>query len=283
MADLAEPLIAPRSRIVRFVQARPLTTFFLLTYLWSWTLWGSLEILPQGLNANIDNLLSVIFIAGICGPTVAALVTSWIAYRSFRIARVWTGWRNLIIGLAFGLAAFFLCTVALSARAVINAPFSAMHWSALLHWSTYAINYSTLIGGPLNEEPGWRGFALPRLQQRYGPVRATLILAPLWAGWHLPMFLMPNWISANPWQFLLIVTGIAFLMTAAANLSKFNVLVAIVLHAFFNTSSAMSNALTAGLPNRVNVMTIYSICVLVCGTTVGLTGLAWHRKSKVAS
>jgi membrane protease YdiL (CAAX protease family) len=39
------------------------------------------------------------------------------------------------------------------------------------------------------EEPGWRDFALPRLQQRYGPLPATLILGPLWAGWHLPLFL----------------------------------------------------------------------------------------------
>jgi len=50
---------------------------------------------------------------------------------------------------------------------------------------------------------------------------------------------------------LLIVTGIAFLLTAAANLSKFNVIVAIVSHAFFNHSSAMTEALVQDLPSRV--------------------------------
>ena len=273
MADVAQPLTAPRSGIARFAQTRPLTTFFLLAYLWSWALWESIALLPQGQNASVDGILAVIFIVAGFGPTLAALVTSWLADRSPKICRIWTGWRSLMAGLVFGLAGFFLTTVALSSRAVVHAPFSALHWSALLHWSTYGINYSTWLGGPVNEEPGWRGFALPRLQQRYGPVRATLILSLLWAGWHLPLFQMPNWISANPWQFLLIVTGISFLLTAAANLSKFNVIVAIVLHAFFNTSSAMSNALTYGLPTRAHEMTVYTFFVLICGATLGITAL----------
>lgn len=280
MADLAPPLITHPSRVARFAQGHPLPTFFLLAYLWSWTLWEVIDLAPQGRYAWVDNLLGVIFIVGIFGPTVAALVTSWLADRSLKICRIWTGWRNLLAGLGFGLAAFFLTTVALSSRIVVHAPFSALHWSALLHWTTYGINYSTWIGGPVNEEPGWRGFALPRLQQQYGPVRATLILGALWAGWHLPLFQIPNWISANPWQFLLIVTGIAFLLTAAANLSKFNLIVAIVLHAFFNTSSAMSNALTQGLPARAHEMTTYTFFVLICGTAIGIAALGLTGKLK---
>lgn len=285
MADLSEPLATsifkPRSAAARFAQARPLTTFFVLAYAWSWTLWECVGmIVDRTSGSRFDFLLTVFFIFGSCGPTIAALITQWLAHRNLKICRLWTGWRNLVAGLGFGLVGFFLTTVALSSTVVVHSPFSALHWTALLHSSTYGINYSTLLGGPAPEEPGWRGFALPRLQERYGPVRATLILAPLWAGWHLPLFQMPNWISANPWQFVLILIGISFLLTAAANLSKFNVIVAIVLHAFFNTSSAMSNALTFGLPPRAHEMTIYTIFVLVCGSVVGLSGLWWSRNRK---
>jgi uncharacterized protein len=282
MADHAEPISTPQSAISRLVQAWPLSTFFVIAYAWSWTLWESVALL-QDRNRWIDSFLIVVFIAGICGPTIAALIVSSLAYRSLKICRIWTGWQSLTAGLGLGLVGFFLTTVVVPARAVIHAPFSALHWPALLHWSTYGINYSTLIGGPANEEPGWRGFALPRLQERYGPVRSTLILGPLWAGWHLPLFQMPNWISANPWQFLLILTGISFLLTAAANLSKFNVLIAISLHAFFNTSSAMSNALTFGLPRRTHEMTVYTLSVLVCGITLGMIGLLWSNEAKSAS
>ena len=38
--------------------------------------------------------------------------------------------------------------------------------------------------GPLGEELGWRGFALPRLLARFGPVTATLLLGCAWTFWH---------------------------------------------------------------------------------------------------
>jgi membrane protease YdiL (CAAX protease family) len=43
------------------------------------------------------------------------------------------------------------------------------------------------IGGGF-EEPGWRGFALPRLEARHTPVKATLILGLVWGIWHLPLY-----------------------------------------------------------------------------------------------
>lgn len=56
--------------------------------------------------------------------------------------------------------------------------------------TSLTLSFMILVGGgPLGEEPGWRGFALPRLQQRFGPLVGTFVLAIFWALWHLPLFL----------------------------------------------------------------------------------------------
>jgi membrane protease YdiL (CAAX protease family) len=51
----------------------------------------------------------------------------------------------------------------------------------------FTLFLSSVLYG-LGEEPGWRGWLLPRLQERQSAVRATLILAPIWAVWHAPFF-----------------------------------------------------------------------------------------------
>jgi uncharacterized protein len=281
MADstdqVTDHVVESRTALVRFAQTRPLTLFFLLTYTWTWALWlGVAALIPDN---KAETFGEPLFLTGAFGPTVAALITRWLTDRDLKICHIFTGWSSLSTGLVFGLGAFFVVTVLTPSAAIAKAPVSALHWSSLLHWSTYALNYSTFLGGPVPEEPGWRGFALPRLQERYGPVGATLILAPLWAGWHLPLFQIKGWSSANPWQFLLILVGIAFLFTAAANISKFNVVVAIVLHAFFNTSSGLGNALTPGLPRRTNEMMIYTFVVFIGGVVVGLAALRVYGRT----
>lgn len=47
--------------------------------------------------------------------------------------------------------------------------------------------YHFFYGNTLGEEVGWRGFALPRLQARYNPLGASLIIAFAWFPWHLPL------------------------------------------------------------------------------------------------
>lgn len=88
----------------------------------------------------------------------------------------------------------------------------------------------------LAEEPGWRDFALPRHQRLQGPFVGTLILALLWAGWHLPLFLT-DWGrgigGANPRAILLFVllcVTISFVITWVFNRTRESLPLAIVVH-----------------------------------------------------
>ncbi len=105
--------------------------------------------------------------------------------------------------------------------------------------------YIFMFGGPLNEEPGWRGFALPRLQGRMSPLLATLILGTVWGIWHFPMHLNGFYPSAGveslPAELALRVVStllVAFLYTWFFNKTGGNVLVCTLLHASFNTASS---------------------------------------------
>jgi membrane protease YdiL (CAAX protease family) len=101
-----------------------------------------------------------------------------------------------------------------------------------------------LVGGPLFEEPGWTGFAQPRLQRLYGPLVGGLILGSLWALWHLPVFLIPSQdlrdipprgtvLDFAVFAFALI--GLRLIIMWVVNNTRNSVLMAIVLHASSNT------------------------------------------------
>jgi uncharacterized protein len=264
------------SRLTRFSRSRPLAVFFLVAYAWSWSFW---LLVPRTLLRHEGSRSDVVelglFLVGACGPSVAALVTQWLASGNLRICYVWTGWKPLLMGAVAGVLCFVVATVIGPALALVHAPFRQLNWPALAHLSTYGVNYSTFVGGPINEEPGWRGFALPRLQEHFGPYLASLILAILWAGWHIPLFYVQGWTTSSPWQLVLILIGVSFLLTAAANLSQFNILVAILLHALFNTSAGLVNALTHGLPPRAFPQTSYALTVLLGGVVLGTMSLAF--------
>lgn len=71
-----------------------------------------------------------------------------------------------------------------------------------------------LIRGGL-EEIGWRGFALPRLQVKYGALTASLLLGVIWIGWHAPLFVVPGAIQSelSPLPFLLQGFALAVVFT----------------------------------------------------------------------
>ncbi|MEJ2241762.1 MAG: type II CAAX endopeptidase family protein [Candidatus Bathyarchaeota archaeon] len=105
------------------------------------------------------------------------------------------------------------------------------------------INYPIILvlGGPLNEEPGWRGFLVPQLQTRFNPLKTGLIIGVIWTIWHLPLHLIgfyPGGISL----FLVRVVyniplGIFF--TWYYNRSKGNLFGCILLHTSVNVASGL--------------------------------------------
>ena len=159
------------------IAQRGLAIFFVLAFLLSWYPW--FLALAQGRTSGPNPL----------GPFVAALIVTglaegWSGTRQLlaRIVRVRIGlrWYAIIFGLPVALCAVALAIMAAFGQVTL-AP-TATAWRELPERFLFIFLF---IG--LGEEPGWRGFALPRLQKRHSPVIASLILAPIWALWHLPL------------------------------------------------------------------------------------------------
>jgi membrane protease YdiL (CAAX protease family) len=94
--------------------------------------------------------------------------------------RIGLRWYVVIFGLPVALCALAFAIMAVLGQ-VTAAP-TATAWRELPDRFLFIFLF---IG--LGEEPGWRGFALPHLQKRHSPLIASLILAPIWALWHLPL------------------------------------------------------------------------------------------------
>jgi membrane protease YdiL (CAAX protease family) len=95
----------------------------------------------------------------------------------------------------------------------------------------------TVVNG-YGEETGWRGYALPHLQRRFHPLGATLILAALWALWHIPyFFVLASYQGLGPAQIVPFILGIglgAVVLTWIYNRSGGSILLPVVWHGIYN-------------------------------------------------
>ena len=165
------------SRLSSVVKRHPLITFFVLTYAISWAF------LP---------IEAVRFLPS--GPLIAALIVipltqGWAGLRTLglRMIRWRVRWYWYVVALGLPLAVHLF-------TAVLNIPFAGVPSLAFSSVTTFLMLFAVRLvnpaDGPLGEHPGWNGVALPGLQADRSPLLATMILAPLVAGWHLPLFFL---------------------------------------------------------------------------------------------
>lgn len=133
-----------------------------------------------------------------------------------------------ITGIALQVAGLFQLTL-----------LSLPSWSVFLHTLLFSIVRDP---GPVGEEFGWRGFALPQLLKRYSPLNASLLLALIHAAWHIPLFFIPGMPQTQvsfPF-FTLGVISIAIFDTAIYFRTGANLLLAILIHLLANVCGGIA-------------------------------------------
>jgi membrane protease YdiL (CAAX protease family) len=232
------PDVTTTVRLADFLRARPLVSFFVLSYAVTWLLWAPLVFAGVPAFTEITHTPSWYALPGVAiGVTGTAFFMTAVTQGRAGVRRMlrrlvcWrVGVRWYLVAILFIPVGQLLITAALGSPEVLR----ALRPSALtLYPASYLAHF---VFGPLFEESGWRGFALPRMQHRFGPVRATLLLGLLWSGWHFFLY-APSWFAGGAVNgvvgvgiFVVFTTSISFIFTWLSNNTTASLLLAILLH-----------------------------------------------------
>ncbi len=204
----------------------------------SWTIWTPLILGQDGLRLlSIAPSPPVVMSMGTLGPLIACFVThrlcsgNWRAVRFFPLHGIQGLW--LMLGPMLVVSCFFIVLPAM----ISKGPPNAWRWHiAVLGGILLPMFNHNLLGGPLFEEFGWRGFLQSQLQELLPPPMAAVCVGILWATWHLPLFLVEGWSSAPIPAYFLIIIGLSTVMAFGFNAAGKSVAVAVVMHSAFNSS-----------------------------------------------
>jgi membrane protease YdiL (CAAX protease family) len=141
-------------------------------------------------NEPVPAIVLMMMVLGSAGPSLVALWFRVLERGALRLrapaSPAWSRpiWLLWLVALAFSPAAHLLGSAVLAALGL----YDAQH---LVYPPLLPEQVAIAVVAPLGEEFGWRGYALPRLQSRWSPVAASLLIGVAWALWHIPTLFVP--------------------------------------------------------------------------------------------
>jgi len=264
----------PTKRLVQVLRRHPLVCYFLLAFGLTW----ACE-LPATILWHVADPYHWLAPALFLGPALSALLITAVLEGKAGVGRLLRGYVRWRVGLRWYLLVL-LGIPALILLSALTVPGAAVAFRApaplFLLTSVLIYLFILTIDCPLGEEVGWSGFALPRLQQQYGPLAGTLLLGSLWGLWHLSLFLfIPGFNGAGtgllgiglPFvEFVIFAIALRVLITWVFNNVGGSLLLVLLLHTSYNAGSY----LLPSLVRLVNV-NIYLVFVVVAVLIIGAT------------
>lgn len=258
--------------------------FFAVAFAFSWAFW-----IPNALAANgvalpegVADFLAGPFNPAAFGPTLAAFLLT-LLYQGgrgvvqllkrgvdFRFKKGWLAAILLLPLVIFGgsvFAAILAGVRPFDPSVITNPPFALIAFFVIL-----------FTAGPLQEEFGWRGYALPRLQSRFSALTASLIVGLFWWLWHLPAVFIPGRFMADSLPVFLALAAVimlaSVLFTWVYNNTDGSVLAALLMHAAMNWSIWIAMpSMRMDLPTAVFMIGFLAVAVLIVVRGWGATRL----------
>jgi membrane protease YdiL (CAAX protease family) len=264
-------LLGAVSTTLGFVRRHPLAAFFVTAVCFSWSdwlvlAWSGKRIAPGSMPTHF---------AGLLGPGFAAVAVSLMAEGTaglkellrravrfpFRSAWAWALPAMPLLFLLAGLGALSLSGKRLPALEAFE------RFPGLPAMDLPGVFEFVLVAAGLGQELGWRGYALPRLQARYGPLAGALLLSVPWGLWLLPQFLVNEaWASLGPAAllgFAVTLASSSVVLASVAASGGGNVPGAAFWHAAFQMATA-----TAAARGFLDAWVSGAVVLWACGLVV---------------
>ena len=229
----------------------PIVAWVLL--LFALTLFGALPLLVQGLNlgkvsSSTPRLAAVMtgMLVISCAPTLAALLVAGFypgagGIRS--VTRQVRTWRVRFIWYVIALVMPIVLLLSAEAFSAVRHGTTPSHWMILPVFSGPGVLYFVIFGSLFAEEPGWRGFAQPRLQTRYGALAASILIGLLWSTWHLWYVITPggfaNMTGTDALATYIRLTSTAIVYAWMYNNTNGSLLIAMLAHLGHNLAASL--------------------------------------------
>lgn len=252
------PTIQDQSRFKSIFRRHSLAIFFILTYAISWSLWGSLFIsAPNGYDVNGGASILLPALLGGIGSSICGVIVTRIAFGKKGLVSLFLRLKQMASPIWYMLAIFTAPLLVLITLALIGRGLESDIVSKI------GLGVTVGITAALIEEFGWRGFALPALQQKYNSaIISSLTLGLIWGFWHI----VPSyWGNGSQYGSLWLPSFLIFVMSLIAytvfitwifNKTRGNMLIAISLHGSYTgsqfilfplTVTAIENILLTGI------------------------------------
>jgi membrane protease YdiL (CAAX protease family) len=223
---------------------RSLAAFFLIAFAWTWSIAGLMIVAPGWVDRTIGPIGpgNPLFFIAVYGPSIAAILVTAFTRGGAGVRALLAGlvrWRfNPVYYLSVLIGVPLLAIMAGHLGERLMGTPSAPHIAAIPGWIKVLPIALLLDPGPLGEELGWRGFALPRMVKRWGAPLASGMLGLIWGVWHYPAFRIPG-MPQGALNFPLFVAATIVLSVLVAWLvlrTGGSVLIAVLFHLAVNTS-----------------------------------------------
>jgi uncharacterized protein len=223
--------------VQNWIKKHQLISFFSLTFLIMYSvLFTAIYLDPSSFHP-----WSPIWFLSVFSPTWSALIISGIIGGWTEVKRLLSGYVHWNVGLRWYFATLFLFFGPLAiglVYVVLGNPHPGLNPELTL-WGVSGQLFFNIFSGPVAEEGGWRGFALPRLQEKFNALVSSLILGTIWACWHIPLFFIPGSDQSSIPFLLYLALNIAFAtyMTWLYNNTRGSILITILAHFCINISA----------------------------------------------